>query len=438
MQLRALLIDYNGFFASCERQERPELRDSPVGVTPTSADTTCVIAASYDARKHGVKVGTSVTEAKRLCPDIVLVESRPEVYIRYHHKLLEAVNTCLPVTEVWSIDEVWCELPPSWRNRSDALALAHKMKAAIARIAGAHLTCSIGISGNPWLAKIASEMQKPDGLVLLEKADLPDRLFELALRDLPGIGPNLHKRLRQADIETVQALYACTSAQLRAIWGSVEGARMWERLRGHHVPLSHQKTASIGHSHVLPPDLRNPAGAEATLHRLLQKAAMRLRAVAHFSGGIHIALRFRGDGTRWSTAATFVETQDTRELTRVLRLLWKRRPNERRDITGAGVSLFNLLPASMHTGMLPGIVDNGDRRIALNTALDHINRKLGKNTVVYGGALGALEYAPVRIAFTRIPDLKIEDPRFAPSDDELAKAKAVERVTGSKPEPRAY
>ncbi len=432
MQLRALLVDYNGFFAACEQQEQPALRNRPVAVIPIAAETTCVIASSYDARERGVKVGTSVAEARRLCPGIALVESRPEVYIHYHHKLLEAVDTCLPVSEVWSIDEVWCELPPRWRNRTDALATARKMKQAIARLAGAHLTCSIGISGNPWLAKVASEMQKPDGLVVLDEDDLPERLFELKLRDLPGIGPNMHQRLRRSGIDTVAKLYACTSAQLRAIWGNVEGARMWERLRGRHVPLAHQQTSSIGHSHVLPPELRNPAGAEATLHRLLQKAAMRLRAAAHYAGGLHIALRFAGGEKRWGTAATFVETQDTRELTRVLRLLWERRPAGRENITGAGVSLFNLLPAGMHTTTLPGIVDNGDRRAGLNATLDHLNRKLGKNTVVYGGALGALEYAPVRIAFTRIPDLTLEegdaDPSLTPSPQELAQAQSLPKV----------
>jgi len=429
VELRALLVDYNGFFASCEKQEQPELRDRPVGVIPTAADTTCIIAASYDARRHGVKVGTSVADAKRMCPGIALIESRPEIYIRYHHKLLEAVNTCLPVTEVWSIDEVWCEFPPSWRNREKTLATARKLKRAIARIAGDQLTCSIGISGNPWLAKIASEMQKPNGLVILDEADLPGRLFELELRDLPGVGPSMHQRLLRAGIDTVEQLYACSSAKLRGIWGSVEGARMWERLRGRHVPLDRPQTSSLGHSHVLPPDLRNPAGAEATLHRLLQKAAMRLRSVGHYAGGLYVALRFRGGANRWGTAATFVDTQDTRELTRILRLLWTRRPQGQTAILGAGVHLFNLVPAGMHNALLPGIVDNGDRRAGLNATIDHINRKLGRNTVVYGGALGALHYAPVRIAFTRIPDLDIEagetDGTLFPTQAELARAQAL-------------
>lgn len=433
MPLRALIIDYNGFFASCEQQERPELRARPVAVVPVMAESTCVIACSYDAKACGIQVGTRVDEARRLCPGIVIVESRPEVYIRYHQKLLEAVGTCLPVTEVWSIDEVWCMLPPSWQNRTDALATARKIKAAIRLLAGEYLTCSIGIAPNAWLAKIASNLEKPDGLVVIDSHELPHRLFPLALRDLPGVGGNMDTRLRAAGLDTVEKLCAARVETLRHIWGGIEGERMWERLRGTEVPLPPKRTSSLGHSHILPPHLRNAAGAGATLHRLLQKASMRLRASGFYAGGLHVALRFSGRGG-WSTAATFIETQDTLELIRILNLLWARRPRARGSdaIHGVGVTLFDLGTAAGHTAMLPGIVDNGDRRAGLNAALDRINKKLGKHSVVFGGALGALDYAPVRIAFNRIPDLQIEEGDanidLRPTDADLAQARLTPRL----------
>ena len=194
--LATLVIDYNGFFASCEQQERPELRGRPVAVAPLLAETTCVIASSYDARKHGIKVGTRVSEARLLCPGITLIEARPEIYIRYHEKLIEAVNACLPVTEVLSIDEVRCDLPSDWRDRPRAEAVARHIKQSIRALAGECLTCSIGIAPSAWLAKIASDLQKPDGLVVIEQAELPGRLHPLALRDLPGVGANMEIRLQ--------------------------------------------------------------------------------------------------------------------------------------------------------------------------------------------------------------------------------------------------
>jgi DNA polymerase IV len=434
VSLRALIIDYNGFFASCEQQERPELRTRPVAVVPVMAESTCVIACSYDAKARGIKVGTPVSEARRLCPGITIVESRPEIYIRYHQKLIQAVESCLPVTEVWSIDEVWCTLPPDWQNRPAALATARKIKSAIRRIAGDCLTCSIGIAPNAWLAKIASDLEKPDGLTVIESEELPQRLFPLDLRDLPGVGSNMDTRLRTAGIETVEKLCAASVEKLRRVWGGIEGERMWERLRGTEVPLPPKRTSSLGHSHILPPRLRTVAGAEATLHRLLQKASMRLRAAGFYAGGLHLALRLSGR-QRWSTAATFTETQDTLELTRILNLLWARRPHSTGTDTihGVGVTLFDLGTTAGHTAMLPGIVDNGDKRSGLNAALDHINKKLGKHSVVFGGALGALDYAPIRIAFNRIPDLQLEegdaDGDLRPNDTELAKFRLTPRIS---------
>ena len=436
--LQALLIDYNGFFASCEQQERPELRGRPVAVVPVMSEHTSCIAASYDAKRAGIKVGTPVVEARRLCPGIAIVESRPEIYLRHHQNLLAAVETCLPVTEVWSIDEVWCRLPVGIQTPDTAIAVAKKIKTAITRLAGECLTCSIGLAPNAWLAKVASDLQKPDGLVVIELHDLPQRLHELGLRDLPGIGENMEQRLLAEGIDTVEKLCAAPLRELRRIWGGIEGERMWRRLRGEEVPLPPRRTGSIGHAQILSPDLRHSEGARATLHRLLQKAALRLRHGRLYAGGMHLALKYQGtrgrDGSvRWSTAVTFTDTQDTLELIRVLNLLWERRPARRADHFSVGVTLFALVPEGSHTGTLPGLLEArpGDekRRAALNTTLDHINKKLGKHSVVYGGALGALAYAPIRIAFQRIPDLVLEegepDGELFPNAEELAAARQL-------------
>src|SRR5258706_2081328 len=105
MPLRALYIDFNSYFASVEQQRRPELRGKPVAVLPVVADTTCCIAASYEARKFGIKTGTVVQEAKRLCPDLQLVAAQPAVYVEYHQRLVEIIESCAHVERVLSIDE---------------------------------------------------------------------------------------------------------------------------------------------------------------------------------------------------------------------------------------------------------------------------------------------------------------------------------------------
>src|SRR5512135_3161690 len=115
MSLRALLLDFNSYFASVEQQLRPELRNRPLGILPVVAETTCCIAASYQAKRFGVRTGTSVAEARQLCPDIVFVQARPGVYVEMHHRLMEIVDSVIAIGEVLSIDEVACELTGSWQ-----------------------------------------------------------------------------------------------------------------------------------------------------------------------------------------------------------------------------------------------------------------------------------------------------------------------------------
>ncbi len=146
MALRTLAVDFNSYFASCEMQERPELRGRPVGIVPVMAETTCCIAASREAKARGVKVGTGVAEARALCPDIVMVEQRPALYIGYHHRLLAEIEACIHVTNIKSIDEVECDLTATFAPREKALAVARQIKERVARQVGACLTSSIGIA----------------------------------------------------------------------------------------------------------------------------------------------------------------------------------------------------------------------------------------------------------------------------------------------------
>lgn len=407
--LRALAIDFNSFFASVEQQERPELRSRPVGVVPVVAETTGCIAISIEAKKLGLQRNVRVAEARRLCPDLVIVEARPDLYIRYHRQLKGIVESCVPVRKVQSIDELECELSGRFAQPAGALALAQEIKMRIAREAGACLRSSIGIGPNWFLAKVASDMRKPDGLVLLDEPDIPGKLLHLELHDFCGIGANMEKRLRAAGIGTVAQLYAASSARLRAIWGSVEGARFHAWMRGEPQEREATQHNTIGHGHVLPPQLRNDGAALAVLHRLLQKAAMRLRHSGHYAGGLHLSVRYR-DGTNWSDDRRFNETQDTFQFTHTLNDIWSNRPPALRGRAPlqVGLVLCHLLEAGAHTGDLFE-AEKETARARLHSAVDELNKTFGKNSVYLGGAHGATDYAPMRIAFTRIPEPELEE-----------------------------
>ena len=165
-RFRFLHIDLNSFFASVEQQIHPEYRNKPLGVCGTMADTGALIAASYEAKALGIKTLTKVGEAKRLCPDIILVNGSHTVYSQYSHNICKAVERCCPVAHTPSIDEMVCELiGQASTELPNARRIALEIKQAIKDDVGETLRCSIGMAPNRYLAKIASDMQKPDGLI---------------------------------------------------------------------------------------------------------------------------------------------------------------------------------------------------------------------------------------------------------------------------------
>jgi len=408
--LRYLTIDFNSFFASVEQQERPELRGQPLGIVPVMAETTGCIAVSIEAKQLGLARNLRVAEARRLCPGFVVVEARPETYIHYHRKLVGIIRACVPEMEVQSIDEVTCRLHSFLMSRSQAEKLAHQIKARIAAEAGPLLRSSIGIAPTWLLAKVASDMQKPDGLVILDDADLPAKLLHLAPGDIAGIGPNMQERLRVRGITTMAQLYAASMTDFRGIWKSVRGEQMWRLLHGEDLDYFAQSGGqTIGHGHVLPPARRNAEAALAVLHRLLQKAAMRLRHSGSFAGGLSVSVDYR-DETRWQAELRLTETQDTLTLTRALAQLWQQRPavDRRRAPLRIGVHLTRLIGMDLHTpDLFSQVAEKSHDR--LFQAVDHLNKVLGKNSVYFGGAHGATQDAPMRIAFTRIPEPEIEE-----------------------------
>ena len=416
-----LFVDLNSYFASVEQQDRPELRGKPVGVVPMLADTTCCIAASYEAKAHGVKTGTIVADAKKMCPNIILVEGRHDIYVDYHHRIVEAVESCLPVTAVMSIDEMACRLMGRERPLLAALALGRKVKAAIQERVGPLLRSSVGLATSRYLAKVASDMEKPDGLVGLTLDMLPDALRRLGLRDLPGIGAKTEERLNAKGIHTMDDLLDLDCEQAGQLWGSVWGERLWYWLRGEDFELSEtEHLKSISHSHVLAPEMRTPEKAWAVAHKLLHKAGMRLRSHKLWASSIGLAVGFSvprgmnapvsrfGVPTRgWHHEIKLSECQDNQTLIGALCRLWNEKPKGKGydEPYFIGVSLNGLVPDRLHSLNLFDSLDNAKSLAKLQEAMDQINQKYGMSTLAPATMLSAYKAAPTRIAFHSIPDL---------------------------------
>ncbi|MDX2016573.1 MAG: helix-hairpin-helix domain-containing protein, partial [Planctomycetota bacterium] len=392
---------------------RPELRGKPVAVVPLEADTTSCIAASIQAKAFNVRTGTKVGEAKRLCPGLVLVKARPEEYVRHHHAVLAAIETVVPVDGVHSIDEASCRLLGPQRLESRAIELALGIKRAIAERVGETLTCSVGLAPNRFLAKVAADMRKPDGLTVLRLEELPGAVAHLKLTDFPGIGPKMAERLSGAGIRTTEDLLARSETELARAWGSVVGREWWHRLRGVDLHETKNRRRSIGHSHVLGPERREHDKARAVAFRLASKASSRARQLGYVAEHITLSISYlaepgerrRGGGSgsswkgaKWSERAPLGHAADTLAVVEALSKLWARAPVGR--VLKLGVTLHDLV----REGEAASLFAEQRHRAKLAGAIDKINRKFGSETLYSAAMHDARKTAPKRIAFGSIPE----------------------------------
>ncbi len=417
--LTALFIDCDSYFASVEQHLDPALRGRPVGVAPVMAETSCCIAASYEAKAFGVKTGTRVSDARAMCPGIVIVEAKPPEYIRLHHRVIAAVEDCIHVEAVLSIDEMWAWLPYNLREPATVEAIGNKIKATVARDVSPVIKVSIGAGPNKYLAKIASKMRKPDGLCLIEQHQLPELLHPLKLRDFTGIGSSMEARLHAVGIRSVARLCAATKPELHKAWGGVLGDRLWHLLRGDEITELPSARKSLGHSHVLPPDSRVPAKAWPVLCKLLHKACERLRAEHLLTASLTLQVSFVR-GPSWSADAHTVETDSTLTLMHLMERLWHERPEPGCLILKVGMVLTRLCEQGNHTPQLfRDDHDSGDDVAAgsgsdiakhqrLDAALDKLRARYGRKVIYYGSVQESRDTAPMRISFTHIPDAGLE------------------------------
>jgi DNA polymerase-4 len=410
-----LFLDLNSYFASVEQQDRPELRGKPIVITPLPSDSTCAIAASYEAKAFGIKTGTKIYEARRLCPDLICVPARHHLYVDYHHKILAEVVRHTPINKVWSIDELSSRLPPNKRNREAVTALAGRIKAGIRQNVGEAIRCSIGIAPNAFLAKTATDMMKPDGLVILDEENLVTRLFSLKLTDLCGISSRMEYRLNCSGVYSVEQFWNLSPKQARAVWGSVEGERFWYRLRGYDIPDVETKSSMIGHSRILDPELRSPEMAKQVARRLTIKAAMRLRRSGFFAADFALSVREAGDGgEKFSMAGRVTPAQDNFTFLKILDGLWGEmmRSLNPWKIKKISVSLCNLHERNQITPDLFDMasapcVREQEKSNVLSAVMDKINQKYGAEAIRLGiSPRTQAGYVGTKIAFHRIPDIE--------------------------------
>ncbi|HZD95803.1 MAG TPA: DNA polymerase [Candidatus Sulfotelmatobacter sp.] len=411
----------NSYFASVEQEVRPELRGKPTVVVTVPVDSTVCIAASYEAKAFGVSTGTQLGEAKKKCPALQVVEARHELYVDYHNRIKAAVEeNCLHISKTVSVDEMECRLMGRECELENAQALARKVKQAIRNV-GKTLRCSIGLAPNRFLAKVASNLKKPDGLVALTFSQLPEALLRLRPRDLPGIGERMEHRLTKAGIRTMEQLWQLDMDQMTQLWGGVLGTRFWLKLRGKDFDERESQTSSISHQHVLPPELRSREQAAAVGKKLLHKAAVRLRQARLWTSGMAIYVLFSKTEVNkedrsgywlhygrpvWEASLRFPSCHDTMTLVNVFQEAWQKCPDYRPVMVS--VALVDLMPEELRNMTLFDEMYGGWKFDRLAQVMDNVNAKYGSTTLYLAGIHDVRKAAPPRIAFKSIPDMNLK------------------------------
>ncbi|WP_375210907.1 Y-family DNA polymerase [Hyphococcus sp.] len=405
--IERLYLDFDGFFASVMQQAMPELRGRPVGVIPfetSKAKYTTVIACSKEAKAYGVKNVMRTGDALEVCPDLVLVMQRPDLFRRAHNALLNEISCEIPIDTVKSIDELTCKLGKNdIRFPED---LAQRLKKRIANNVGPHITCSIGFAANRLLSKLACKVDKPNGVTIWHPEGALQYLSALPLSEISGIGGRMERRLNAAGIFTTAQLTATQPKQMRALWGNVNGERMWYALHGYDIQAQPTGRGMYGHGRVLPPELRKIHQCRDIARLLLTKAARRMRRDRYYANKLWLWLDLREGG--WFGQRDLPCVNDDQAILNALGVIWDKARYElpkRHEIVRVGVTLLNLTSADARQ-LDMFLDDDKDRQRweRITFSIDNLNRKFGKRVVSVGPwKLPPGGYAGGKIAYTRIP-----------------------------------
>lgn len=394
--LRWLVLDLNGFFAAVEQQERPELRGRPVAVAPVAAELSSVIAASTEAKRYGVKCGVPIDLARRICPGLVIVEGRHAPYNLYFDKIKTTLENVMELANAPSTDEFHFRLLGDERQPARAREIAGALKHALREEVGMSFTASVGIAPNRFLAKVGSDMQKPDGLVLLSPGELPEALDIVEdLTDLVGINRRMKLRLNAHKIFTVADLTRCTKEDLWRVWGGRVGADWWHWLRGYELNERPEVTRTLGHSHVLPPEFRNRAGVRAVTLRLLGKASSRMRKAGLKARGLEVAVKGRKS---WERGQRIPATHEDGEFVPIVGA-WL----DEADYSGPTATSIRFWDLCSPEAVTPPLFEReAEARTIPGATLDSVNDRWGKHAVYLGAIHASRTTGAEKIAFKKI------------------------------------
>jgi len=406
-KLKTLYIDFDAFFANVEKQLSSTEANRPTGVSAFPSEYSAIIAQCYLAKAFGIHRGMKLKDARKLCPNLRVVAARHDVYVKMHHRIIAAIEKHVPVKKVWSVDEMECDFGEL--NDSTIIRVSRDIRRQIQTDIGSHVTPSMGLSSSNLLAKIAAEMNKPNGFEILHPKDLPGRLLDVTLRNVPGIAGNMEKRLNEANITNLSDFWACSPKQIRSIWRSVEGERLWWMLRGYDIEKAPTKRAMFGHSRQLSGDWKTPKRAEDCLRLLTCQAARRMRKDGFLATKLNVSFK-EADDKRWGGDAVFSPLSDDYNILRHMRRLYQAGLEQLRPetVSKVHITLHGLVKNNNFSEalFLPLVQREQSKKLTrLSHIIDQTNEKYAAPVLTVGlQEQPPGDYAGGKIAFGRIPD----------------------------------
>ncbi len=383
-------IDLNSCFATIEQQANPFLRGKPIAVAAFNSPNGCILAASIEAKRQGIKTGMRVKEGKEINPSLIVLTPDPWKYRCVHLKLKKLLSDYSPKVFPKSIDEFVLKIVIG-----EPWMVAGEIKERIKQEIGEWITVSIGISTNRYLAKIASNLQKPDGLVEINKDNYLDIYAKLKLTDLTGIKEANALRLNSMGIYSVLDFYNSPLWKLRASFHSITSLYWYERLRGFEVDDFSSKRGSYGNSVAIGKSVVSFEEICPILCNLVEKMARRLRMAGYKAYGVHLALCYK-NGSFWHKGKSFENPIFSSKDFFKKAISFLRETPCKLPVGNIAVSSFNLIKTN---SLQLEIFENIEKKDSLTSAVDKINERWGGFAIKPAVILKSKQEILDRIAF---------------------------------------
>lgn len=372
-------VDMDAFFAAIEQRDFPELRGRPVLVGGDSARGV-VAAASYEARRFGCHSAQPMREALRRCPDAVVRPSRFEAYRQAAEQIREIFHSATPLVEPISLDEAFLDVTASFDYAGTAEEIGQRLKQQIR--AETDLVASVGIGPVKFVAKLASDLGKPDGFVAVAADDVLDFLAPLPVSRLWGVGKATLPKLKALGIERIEQIRAYTPEALEARFGKL-GRHLWNLAYGQdpRPVVSERQAKSISHERTFETDQTDEAFLIAVLHQLTDEVAMRLRKNGLLARSAFLKVRFENFQTVTRQVGWEEASDQTRPIWHHVRDLWQQEARWRgRAIRLLGVGLSGLIqPSEAQPSLFTPPEEEQDRR--MDRTIDAIRHRFGLNSL---------------------------------------------------------